>query len=140
MFVKNSNGDSVTFYAECEAFVINLGLRCNLKTHIFVSVILDGIIWHSPRTTPNYAGLARALALAGYAVYGMDYPGFGMSEGLHGYIPNFSNLVDDVIEQYQMIKGDLPLCFGHVFKIPIFVYWIHHEFSLSTLLKLMCGK
>ena len=45
--------------------------------------------------------------MAGYAVYGMDYPGFGLSEGLHGYIPNFDILVDDVIEQYRLIKGEL---------------------------------
>lgn len=53
--------------------------------------------------------MARTLALAGYAVYGMDYPGFGMSEGLHGYIPNFDKLVDDVIEQYRIIKGNVNL-------------------------------
>jgi alpha-beta hydrolase superfamily lysophospholipase len=53
--------------------------------------------------------VARTLALAGYAVYGMDYPGFGMSEGLHGYIPNFDKLVDDVIEQYRIIKGNVNL-------------------------------
>lgn len=35
----------------------------------------------------------------------MDYPGFGLSEGLHGYIPSFDRLVDDVIEQYSKIKG-----------------------------------
>jgi len=35
----------------------------------------------------------------------MDYPGFGLSEGLHGYIPNFDDLVDDVIEHYTQIKG-----------------------------------
>jgi hypothetical protein len=40
------------------------------------------------------SGLARALAVAGYAVFGMDYPGFGLSEGLHGYI------------QYRIIKGE----------------------------------
>lgn len=53
------------------------------------------------------AGVARSLALAGYAVYGMDYPGHGLSEGLHTYIPDFDKLVDDVIEQYTMIKGSL---------------------------------
>jgi alpha-beta hydrolase superfamily lysophospholipase len=52
------------------------------------------------------SGLARALAVAGYAVFGMDYPGFGLSEGLHGYIPNFDILVDDVMEQYRIIKGE----------------------------------
>lgn len=51
-----------------------------------------------------FEGLARAFAIAGYAVYGMDYPGFGLSEGLHGYIPNFDILVDDVMEQYRKIK------------------------------------
>ena len=35
----------------------------------------------------------------------MDYPGFGLSEGLHGYIPKFDDLVDDVIEQYTKING-----------------------------------
>lgn len=54
-------------------------------------------------------GLARALAVAGYAVHGMDYPGFGLSEGLHGYIPNFDVLVNDVVEQYRSIKGKTAL-------------------------------
>ncbi|KAG0567170.1 hypothetical protein KC19_7G116000 [Ceratodon purpureus] len=62
-------------------------------------------------------GLARALAVAGYGVYGMDYPGFGMSEGLHGYIPNMGNLVDDIIEQYQTIKDRAELR-----GLPCFVY------------------
>ncbi|KDO59014.1 hypothetical protein CISIN_1g018984mg [Citrus sinensis] len=34
----------------------------------------------------------------------MDYPGFGLSAGLHGYIPSFDRLVDDVIEHYSNIK------------------------------------
>jgi alpha-beta hydrolase superfamily lysophospholipase len=52
-----------------------------------------------------FEGLARIWAAAGYAVFGMDYPGFGLSEGLHGYVPNFDNLVDDVVEQYRAVKG-----------------------------------
>ncbi|XP_038891649.1 uncharacterized protein LOC120081042 [Benincasa hispida] len=39
----------------------------------------------------------------------MDYPGFGLLEGLHGYIPDFDQLVDDVIEQYKKLKGRLEL-------------------------------
>jgi hypothetical protein len=35
----------------------------------------------------------------------MDYPGFGLSYGLHGYIPSFDGMVDHVIEQYNRIKG-----------------------------------
>jgi len=52
-----------------------------------------------------FAGIARKLASCGYGVFAMDYPGFGLSEGLHGYIPSFDDLVDDVIEQYAKIKG-----------------------------------
>lgn len=35
----------------------------------------------------------------------MDHPGFGLSEGLHGYVPSFDALVDNVIEIYTKIKG-----------------------------------
>ncbi|ONI31421.1 hypothetical protein PRUPE_1G312100 [Prunus persica] len=52
-----------------------------------------------------FEGIARRIAASGYAVYAMDYPGFGLSEGLHGYIPSFDQLADDVIEQYTKIKG-----------------------------------
>ncbi|XP_060194112.1 caffeoylshikimate esterase-like [Lycium barbarum] len=49
-------------------------------------------------------GIARKLASFGYGVVAMDYPGFGLSEGLHGYIPSFDKLVDDVIEHYSKVK------------------------------------
>ncbi|KAJ1412751.1 Serine aminopeptidase, S33 [Sesbania bispinosa] len=51
-----------------------------------------------------FEGIARKLASSGYAVFAMDYPGFGLSEGLHCYIPSFDELVDDVIEQYSKIR------------------------------------
>ncbi|KAG2714984.1 hypothetical protein I3843_03G057900 [Carya illinoinensis] len=49
-------------------------------------------------------GIARKLASSGFGVLAMDYPGFGLSEGLHGYIPSFDGLVDDVIEHYSKVK------------------------------------
>lgn len=52
-----------------------------------------------------YSGIARIIAASGYSVFAMDYPGFGLSERLHGYIPKFDYLVDDVIEHYTKIKG-----------------------------------
>ncbi|XP_028091344.1 caffeoylshikimate esterase-like [Camellia sinensis] len=60
-----------------------------------------------------FTGIARKLVFSGYGVFAMDYPGFGLSEGLHGYIPSFDILVDDVIEQYSKTKenpefGSLP--------------------------------
>ncbi|XP_073003295.1 caffeoylshikimate esterase-like [Typha latifolia] len=52
-----------------------------------------------------FDGIAKRIAASGYAVYAMDYPGFGLSYGLHGYIPSFDGMVDHVIEQYARIRG-----------------------------------
>lgn len=51
-------------------------------------------------------GIARKIASAGYGVFALDYPGFGLSEGLHGYIPSFDTLVDDVAETFAKFKGN----------------------------------
>ncbi|XP_060672573.1 caffeoylshikimate esterase isoform X2 [Ziziphus jujuba] len=51
-----------------------------------------------------FEGIARKLASRGYGVFAMDYPGLGLSEGLHCYIPSFDGLVDDVIEHYSKVK------------------------------------
>ncbi|CAN6451626.1 unnamed protein product [Victoria cruziana] len=64
-----------------------------------------------------FEGIAKRIAAEGYGVFAMDYPGFGLSQGLHGYIPSFDELVDDVIEQYTKIKGR-PL----IRKLPHFVF------------------
>ena len=52
------------------------------------------------------SGIARQLALSGYGVFSMDYPGFGLSS-LHGFIPRFDRIVDDVLERYSKVKGAL---------------------------------
>eukprot|EP00262_Sarcandra_glabra_P021118 TRINITY_DN8734_c0_g1_i1.p1 TRINITY_DN8734_c0_g1~~TRINITY_DN8734_c0_g1_i1.p1 ORF type:complete len:412 (+),score=54.96 TRINITY_DN8734_c0_g1_i1:168-1403(+) len=52
-----------------------------------------------------FEGIARRIADSGYGVYAMDYPGFGLSQGLHGYIPSFDQLVNDVIEHYSNIRA-----------------------------------
>ncbi|CAO2198042.1 unnamed protein product [Urochloa humidicola] len=52
-----------------------------------------------------FEGITKRIAAAGYAVYAMDYPGFGLSYGLHGYIASFDGMVDHVIEQYARIRG-----------------------------------
>ncbi|XP_057974414.1 caffeoylshikimate esterase-like isoform X2 [Malania oleifera] len=51
-----------------------------------------------------FEGIARRLASSGYGVFAMDYPGFGLSEGLHGYIPSFDLLVTDAIEHFSKVK------------------------------------
>ncbi|MQL79190.1 hypothetical protein Taro_011625, partial [Colocasia esculenta] len=51
-----------------------------------------------------FEGIARKLASSGFGVFAMDYPGFGLSDGLHGYIERFDSLVDDVIEHFSKVK------------------------------------
>ncbi|XP_070672863.1 caffeoylshikimate esterase-like [Malus domestica] len=48
-----------------------------------------------------FEGIARRIAASGYAINTVDYPGFGLSEGLHGY----DELVGDVIKQFTNVKG-----------------------------------
>ncbi|KAL6010875.1 hypothetical protein ACLOJK_001317 [Asimina triloba] len=54
-----------------------------------------------------FEGIAKRIAVAGYGVYALDYPGFGLSEGLHGYIPSFDILAEDVIEHYTKVQEDV---------------------------------
>jgi len=49
----------------------------------------------------------------------MDYPGFGLSEGLHCFIPSFDGLVDDVIEHYSKIKGTYTPMNSQVMKFSV---------------------
>ncbi|CAH2062610.1 unnamed protein product, partial [Thlaspi arvense] len=58
-----------------------------------------------PKPGVRIKGIAKHIAASGYGIYAVDHPGFGLSEGLHGYIPSFDGIVDNVIEQYTKIKG-----------------------------------
>lgn len=51
-----------------------------------------------------FEGIAKKIASSGYGVFAMDYPGFGLSDGLHGYIPSFNDIVNDVAEHFSKIK------------------------------------
>ncbi|ERN03970.1 caffeoylshikimate esterase isoform X2 [Amborella trichopoda] len=64
-----------------------------------------------------FEGTARKLASSGFGVFSMDYPGFGLSEGLHGYIPSFDVLVDDVIEHFSKIRERSEFC-----NLPFFLF------------------
>ncbi|GFP84658.1 caffeoylshikimate esterase [Phtheirospermum japonicum] len=52
-----------------------------------------------------FEGIAQYIAASGYGVYAIDHPGFGLSEGLHGYVSSFDGVVDNVIEQFTIMKG-----------------------------------
>ncbi|GAU16493.1 hypothetical protein TSUD_167250 [Trifolium subterraneum] len=108
--------DHILFKTQCDGLKIKESYEVNSRgVEIFYKSWLPG----TPRPkaavfychgygdtcTFFFEGIARKLACAGYGVFAMDYPGFGLSEGLHCYIPSFDLLVDDVIEIYSKIKG-----------------------------------
>lgn len=64
-----------------------------------------------------FEGIARYIAASGYGVYAIDHPGFGLSEGLHGYIPSFDGVVDNALELYNIIKGR-----PEIVRLPCFVF------------------
>uniref|UniRef100_A0A6A7G919 Caffeoylshikimate esterase n=1 Tax=Hirondellea gigas TaxID=1518452 RepID=A0A6A7G919_9CRUS len=51
---------------------------------------------------------ARKLASNGFAVYGIDYEGQGLSDGLNGYIPNFDTLISDCDRYFGQIALKYP--------------------------------
>nr|GMD19918.1 caffeoylshikimate esterase-like [Ipomoea batatas] len=51
-----------------------------------------------------FEGIAKYIAASGYGVYAVDHPGFGLSDGLHGYVRQFDDIVDNANEQFRKIK------------------------------------
>ncbi|KAL5096025.1 hypothetical protein RYX36_000352 [Vicia faba] len=107
--------DHILFKTRCDGLEVKESYEVNSRgVEIFYKSWLPGIARpkaivfychaYGDTCTFFFEGIARKLACAGYGVFAMDYPGFGLSEGLHCYIPSFDSLVDDVIELYSKIK------------------------------------
>ncbi|WJX80587.1 acylglycerol lipase [Trifolium repens] len=121
--------DHILFKAQCDGLKIKESYEVNSRgVEIFYKSWLPGT--DRPKAAVFYChgygdtctfffeGIARKLACAGYGVFAMDYPGFGLSEGLHCYIPSFDSLVDDVIEIYSKIKAESP----EIHSLPSFLF------------------
>ncbi|KAL3527047.1 hypothetical protein ACH5RR_011703 [Cinchona calisaya] len=107
--------DHILFKMPCEGLRMNESYEVNSKGLEFFSkswlpetspakAVICFCHGYGDTCTFFFEGIARKLASSGYAVFAVDYPGFGLSEGLHGYIPSFDGLVDDVIEHYSKVK------------------------------------
>ncbi|EYU29987.1 hypothetical protein ABFS82_05G033900 [Erythranthe guttata] len=89
----NSNGQEIF----CKSWLPKPGVR--IKGSLF---FCHG---YGDTCTFFFEGIAKHIAASGYGVYAVDHPGFGLSEGLHGYVPSFEGIVDNVIEQFTIMKG-----------------------------------
>ncbi|KAL0823572.1 hypothetical protein Bca101_047249 [Brassica carinata] len=87
------------------AMVMEILARSSSKAWLLILFLNKDSSMFGCLLDPFLTGIARRLALSGYGVFAMDYPGFGLSQGLHGFIPSFDLLVEDVIEHYSNIKG-----------------------------------
>nr|GEX44114.1 caffeoylshikimate esterase [Tanacetum cinerariifolium]GEZ60429.1 caffeoylshikimate esterase [Tanacetum cinerariifolium] len=92
-FEMNSKGQEIF----CKSWLPRPGVR--------IKAAVCFVHGYGDTCTFFFEGIAKKIAAAGYGVYAIDHPGFGLSEGLHGYVRNFSDMVDNVIEQYTRIKG-----------------------------------
>ncbi|KAJ0677870.1 putative 2-acylglycerol O-acyltransferase [Helianthus annuus] len=92
-FEMNSKGQEIF----CKSWLPKPGVR--------IKAAVCFVHGYGDTCTFFFEGIAKRIAAAGYGVYAIDHPGFGLSEGLHGYCSNFNDIVDNVIEQYTKIKG-----------------------------------
>lgn len=103
-FQESLDGVKAEEYFELNSRGIEIFTRSWMPESRFVKAIVFICHGYGDTCTFFFEGVARKLAKCGYAVFGMDYPGFGLTSGLHCFIPNFDRLVDDVIENYSKIK------------------------------------
>ena len=69
-----------------------------------IVAVVHGLAEHSGR----YANLAGHLVPLGYAVYGLDHQGHGLSPGLRCYIESFSHLLDDLDVFLELVRQRHP--------------------------------
>lgn len=104
-FQESLDGVKAEEYYEVNSRAIEIFTRSWLPESGMVKATVFICHGYGDTCTFFFEGVARKLAKAGYAVFGMDYPGFGLTSGLHGFVPKFNKLVDDVIENYSKIKA-----------------------------------
>ncbi|KAD2804277.1 hypothetical protein E3N88_37654 [Mikania micrantha] len=90
-FETNSKGQEIF----CKSWLPKPGVR--------IKAAVCFVHGYDDTCTFFFEGIAKRIAASGYGVYAIDHPGFGLSEGLHGYVSNFN--VDNIIEQYTKVKG-----------------------------------
>ncbi|PKA65295.1 hypothetical protein AXF42_Ash005628 [Apostasia shenzhenica] len=105
-----------------ESYELNSrGVEIFTKSWLLANSVIKALVFfchgYGDTCTFFFEGIARRIASSGYGVFAMDYPGFGLSEGLHGYIPSFDGLVNDVIEQFSKVKEN-----PHYKSLPSFLF------------------
>ncbi|MFU8827285.1 MAG: lysophospholipase [Brevefilum sp.] len=67
-------------------------------------LIVHGLGEHSGR----YTNVVNYLLPLGYAVYGVDLPGHGKSEGVREYVKDFDDYIQTVTTVYNILKAEQP--------------------------------
>ncbi|KAL6521521.1 hypothetical protein OROGR_018090 [Orobanche gracilis] len=122
LFKNPHDGLKMTEVSVQQSYEVNSrGLEIFIKSWLPESSSIKAVVCfcHGYGDTCTFfvEGIARKLANSGYGVFAMDYPGFGLSQGLHGYIPSFDDIVDDVVEHYSKVKENPDLS-----RLPSFLF------------------
>ena len=66
-----------------------------------IVILCHGLSEHSGR----YGAFAASLIKSGFGVYALDHQGHGLSEGDRSYVNRFQDLVQDVLQFTDIVKG-----------------------------------
>ncbi len=100
-----------------------------------VLLVAHGLAEHSGR----YLNLVNYFVPRGYTVCSFDYQGHGKSEGLRGYVEQFSYYLDDFKSFFDMVRGMYPdakiFIIGHSMGGTIATtYALHHQDEFDGLI------
>ena len=100
-----------------------------------VLLILHGLAEHSGR----YMNVVDYFVPRGYAVYGFDQRGHGQSEGMRGYVQNFSYYISDLNTFSEMVRvnhsSEKIFLIGHSVGGTIAIaYCIYHQNEFDGLI------
>ncbi len=100
-----------------------------------VLLILHGLAEHSGR----YMNVVDYFVPRGYAVYGFDQRGHGQSEGMRGYVQNFSYYISDLNTFSEMVRvnhsSEKVFLIGHSVGGTIAIaYCIYHQNEVDGLI------
>ncbi|KAG9448937.1 hypothetical protein H6P81_008902 [Aristolochia fimbriata] len=104
LFKASYTGLNIKESYELNSRGLEIFTKCWIPETLPIKAIICFCHGYGDTCTFFVEGIARKLASSGFGVFAMDYPGFGLSEGLHGFIPSFERLVDDVAEHYSNVK------------------------------------
>ncbi|MCO5569061.1 hypothetical protein L7F22_022767 [Adiantum nelumboides] len=102
-FQESLEGVKAKEYFEFNSSGVAVFTRSSMPQPGLVKAVVFICQGYNDTCTFFFEGVARKLAKSGYALFEMNYLGFGLSSGLNCYVPSFNRLVKGVKKNYYDI-------------------------------------